>query len=314
MKMFKPKPLRQQCIVITGASSGIGLATAQLAAKRGAKVVLSSRNLPELEEIAKGLRDNGGQAIAVQADVTDYRQLKELAARAVSEFGEIDTWVNNAGGSIYGPLLEIPEEEERKLFENNFWGVRHGCHVAVEAMRDRGGVIINIGSEVSQRSIPLQGMYAASKHAVKAYTDALRMELEHDQVPIDVCLIRPTAIDTPFTEHAVNHLHEGEPSLPSPTYQPVTVARAILLCAVQPKRDVFVGGNSFINFVFDTVMPRVADRMFLKKLYREQAEGANIVHTSANEGLTHAPAREGRLRGGHKGKIKGRAHDTTRWL
>jgi short-subunit dehydrogenase len=314
MKNHQPRPVRQQCIVITGASSGIGLATARLAAKRGAKVVLSSRNIRELEQIAKEIRAEGGQALAVQADVSDLKQLQKLADRAVAQFGRIDTWVNNAAASIYGPLLEIPEKEERMLFDTNFWGVRHGCHVAVECMRDQGGVIINLGSEVSQRSIPLQGMYAASKHAIKAYTDALRQELEHDRMPIDVCLIRPTAIDTPFTEHAVNHLRMGEPSLPKPAYHPIVVARAILLCAVQPKRDVFVGGMSILSAVMDWVFPRVADKVFPKKLYKEQTQGTRIGHNAANEGLMSPPAREGRERGGHKGKVKGRAHNTTRLM
>lgn len=300
----KFKPLNQQTIVITGASSGIGLATAEMAAKKGARVVISSRNFEDLEKIAEKLNARGGNVLPVKADVTKYADLESLAVQAVAAFGPIDTWVNNAGGSIYGPLLEIPEQEERALFEMNFWSIRNGCHIAVASMRDRGGVIINLGSEVSDRSIPLQGMYAATKHAIKAYTDALRMELEHDGVPIAVSLIRPTAINTPFPDHAVNHLRNGEPSLPDPTLHPDFVAKAILECAEKPKRDVYVGLPSKMASIMEFFMPRTADKQNEKSGYQGQSRGTSLEHSSDHEGLTHAPDQEGELLGHHIGKTK----------
>jgi short-subunit dehydrogenase len=305
MNQLKTNPITEQTILITGASSGIGLATARLAAKRGARVVLLSRNKEELEEVASEILADGGRALAVQADVTQKADLEKACDQAVAHFGSLHTWVNNAGGSIYGPLLQVPEEEERRLFEVNFWGVRHGCHVAYRALKASGGVIINIGSEVSSRSIPWQGMYAASKHAVKAYTDALRMELEHDGVPIGVSLIRPTAIDTPFTQHAVNHLEQGEPSLPDPAYHPQYVAEAILKCAVAPERDVFVGGPSKLNSILEALAPRLLDYFYESKGLELQSRGTAIPHTAENEGLFHAPREEGLERGGHLGKVVG---------
>ncbi|UOF00531.1 SDR family oxidoreductase [Bdellovibrio reynosensis] len=303
-KDFKPKAINQQTIVITGASSGIGLATAEMAAKRGANVVLSSRNENELIEICKKLTAAGYKAIGVKADVKNKEDLENLRSQAERAFGKIDTWVNNAGGSIYGPLLEIPEFEERELFETNFWGTRHGCHVAVDAFKGHGGVIINVGSEVSARAIPLQGMYSATKHAVKAYTDALRMELDKDEVPIKVCLVRPTAIDTLFPEHAVNHLKSGEPSLPDPCYHPDYAAEKILKCAENPERDVYVGAQSKLSAIMEFLAPGLTDKYMLKKLFDDQIKGTRTPHRIENEALFTPSALEGELRGHHKGKIK----------
>src|SRR5688572_17122254 len=171
MKNRRPKSVKDQVIVITGASSGIGLATARMAARRGARVVMAARNEQDLKEAAEEIRVNGGRAIAVTTDVADETAVARLGEAALLEFGTVDTWVNNAGLSIYGKLTEVPLADKRKLFDINFWGVVHGCRTAIRLMKHRGGVLINIGSEVSDLAIPLQGIYSASKHAVKGYTD-----------------------------------------------------------------------------------------------------------------------------------------------
>jgi NAD(P)-dependent dehydrogenase (short-subunit alcohol dehydrogenase family) len=170
------KKLRDQVIVITGASSGIGLATARLAARRGARVVLAARNEEALKSDVEAIRRDGGRAIYVVADVSSPSDCDGIAQAAVSAFGGIDTWVNDAAVAIYGRLDEVHLEEKRRLFEVNFWGVVHGCRAALPHLKRRGGgVIVNLGSLLSDRALPLQGMYAASKHAVKAYTDTLRI-------------------------------------------------------------------------------------------------------------------------------------------
>ncbi len=301
---FHPKKLEEQTIVITGASSGIGLATAKMAAKRGAQVVLSSRNTEDLEDIVRGIREKGGKAIAVAADVSDFAEVEQIVEAVNREFGAIDGWINNAGTSIYGKLMDVPLPEEKKLFDVNFWGVRNGSRIAIQAMRDQGGVLINLGSEVSAASIPLQGIYAASKHAVKAYTDALRMELAKDEIPIAVSLIRPTAIDTPFPEHAVNRLAEGAPSLPSPMYDPDVVAEAILRCLEKPQRDVFVGASSKFIELFSTLFPQWCDAFMEKSLFEDQTKGHLEAHHEVFEGLHHAPVREGRTRGTSPGRVR----------
>ncbi|MBW8860897.1 MAG: SDR family NAD(P)-dependent oxidoreductase, partial [Acidobacteria bacterium] len=164
------KPLEDQVIVITGASSGIGLTTAEIAAERGAAVVLAARSESDLTDVVARIRKKGGRATAVTADVADERQVAQIGMAAMREFGRIDTWVNNAGLGMYGRLVDQPIEEKRKLFDINFWGVVYGCKVAIEHMRTKGGTIINIGSEVSDRAAPLLGLYSASKHAVRGYT------------------------------------------------------------------------------------------------------------------------------------------------
>jgi short-subunit dehydrogenase len=206
-------------MVITGASSGIGLVTSRMAAKRGTRLVLSSRSEEELGELTEEIKTNGGQAIAVRADVGEQEDVRRLAQAAQEQFGGFDTWVNNAGISIYGKLSEVSIEDMRRLVETNFWGLVYGSLEAARHLKERGGAIINLGSTLSDRAIPMQGIYSASKHAVKGFTDALRMELESEGAPISVSLVKPGAIDTPYPEHAKNYM-PVEPKNPPPMYAP----------------------------------------------------------------------------------------------
>jgi short-subunit dehydrogenase len=264
----KLKPLRDQVMVITGASSGIGMATAEAAAAEGAKLVLAARSEHALAELVESLTDEGVEATHVVADVADTAQLEKVAHTAIDRFGRIDTWVNNAGVSIYGRLTEITEEDNRRLFDVNFWGVVNGSLIAVRHLRRHGGALINVGSEVSESVVPLQGMYSASKHAVKGFTDALRIELDLEQAPIAVCLIQPTAVDTPYPEHAKNYMAQ-EPKLPSPRIDPRAVAKAILDAATHVRRDVKVGLMAKLATNVAHLLPRLADRM-AKKLATQQ--------------------------------------------
>lgn len=239
----KLKPIDQQIIVITGASSGIGRATALKAAEQGARVVCVARNETALQEVVQEIRDAGGDAIYAIADVSIPAELNEAARLAVTTYGGFDTWVNDAGVGLYGRLDEIPLDEKRRLFDVTFWGVVYGARSALRHLRERGGAIINVGSVESEVALPLTGIYAAAKHAVKAYTDVLRMELEHDDVPISVSLIKPAGIDTPFFKHARSHLGV-EPKPAPPVYAPEVVADAILHAATHPTRELFVGGGA----------------------------------------------------------------------
>lgn len=242
MAKLQLKPLNRQVMVITGASSGIGLSTARLAAQQGARLVLAARSEGPLYELVRELRAAGHGAVAVVADVSRPEDVRRIADTAQQTFGGFDTWVNNAGVGMYGPLMELKEEDMRRLFDVNFWGLVTGSRVAAEHLRQKGGALINVGSVVSEQAIALQGLYSASKHAVKGFTDALRMELEHGDAPVSVTLIKPGPIDTPFPLNAQNYLGR-EPQHVPPVYAPVTVARAIVQAAAHPEREVFVGGG-----------------------------------------------------------------------
>ncbi|HEX8352950.1 MAG TPA: SDR family oxidoreductase [Pyrinomonadaceae bacterium] len=256
----KLKKLSEQVVVITGASSGIGLVTAREAARRGAKLVLAARAEDALRRLAGEINASGGEAVHVAADVGREADVRRIAETALERFGRVDTWVNNAGVSIYGRILDTPVEDMRRLYETNFWGVVYGSLVAAEVLRQRGGALINVGSTVSDRAIPLQGVYSSSKHAVKGFTDALRMELEEEGAPVSVTLVKPAAIDTPYTKHAKNLL-EKEPAVPPPVYAPEVVAEAILHCAETPERDVFAGGGGKAMSLMDKYTPRLGDKV-----------------------------------------------------
>lgn len=286
------KPLDQQVIVITGASSGIGLATALAAARQGAKLVLAARSGSTLVEIANQINAEGGQAITVQADVGERAQVEAIAAAAIRHFGRIDTWVNDAGVSVYGRLDEVSDQDSQRLFQTNFWGVVYGSLVALPHLKANGGAIINVGSEVSDAVVPLQGMYSASKHAVKGFTDALRVELEADEAPISVTLVQPTAVDTPYPENAGNYLSQ-EPMLPSPMIEPEKVASAILDAATDPTRDVKVGAMSVLNTAMSKILPSLADTMAKMQMGRQQRN--EVPH--ARDGTLYRAGESGRIHG-----------------
>lgn len=286
---FRLKRVKDQVIVITGASSGIGLATARQAAKRGARVALIARNEDELKHQVEQIRQGGAQALAIGADVADAAALDQAAQRVVETFGGFDTWVNNAGVSVYGRTLDVPLSDERRLFDVNYWGVVNGSRAAVRHLRERGGALINMGSITSDRAVPLQAAYSASKHAVKGFTDALRMELEQEGAPISVTLVKPTSIDTPYFEHAANYM-DREPAPPPPVYAADEVAHVILRCAEKRVRDVTVGGGGRAITLLASVSPRVSDVYMERFMFEAQKassreeDRAGGLHRSRSEG------------------------------
>lgn len=253
------KPLARQTVLITGASSGIGLATARMAAARGAAVVLVARHEPSLREAAEKIRETGGRAEWHVADVADRAALEAAADLAERSFGGLDSWVNDAGVSTVGTLEETPIEDQRRVFETNYWGVVNGSLVAAQRLRAKGGAIVNVGSVLSDRAMIYQGAYSASKHAVKGFTDALRMELEADRAPISVTLIKPASIDTPYQEHARLEWGERSVKLPPPVYDPRLVARAICFACAEPRRTIVVGGGGAAIAFAGTFFPRLTD-------------------------------------------------------
>ena len=266
------KPIEEQVIVITGASSGIGLATAEAAAAKGAKVVLAARSEQTLDEIRQRLTNRGCECIAIGCDVSKRDDCQRVADEAISRFGRIDTWVNNAGLAIFGRIDQTPDEDARRLFETDFWGVVNGSMVALPHLRSKGGALINVGSEVSEAAAPLLGFYVAAKHAVKGFTDVLRIEVEEmDKAPISITLIQPTAVDTPFPQNARN-LMPHEPQLPKPMIDPEQVADAILSAAEKPTRAIKVGVMAKVNTTAAKLMPGMASKMAAKKAGEMESE------------------------------------------
>jgi NAD(P)-dependent dehydrogenase (short-subunit alcohol dehydrogenase family) len=251
------KTLDEQVMVITGASSGIGLVTAKAAAARGACVVLAARNENDLRRATDAIRNAGGRAVYCPADVSDPGQVNAIADVAIREFGRIDTWVNNAAVSMYGRATEVSIDDLRRQMDVNYWGQVYGSRTAVAYLRRDGGALINVGSALSDRAIPLQAGYCAAKHALKGFTDALRMELEEEGAPIAVTLVKPASIDTPFFQKARTYLGV-EPQPVPPVYAPEVVAHVILHAAQFQVRELIAGGSG-AKLSASRFAPRLAD-------------------------------------------------------
>jgi NADP-dependent 3-hydroxy acid dehydrogenase YdfG len=294
---IKLKALNEQVMVITGASSGIGLCTAKMAAQQGAKVVLAARSEQTLKQIEQEIAGVGGQAISCACDVGDRSQVERVAQVAMEAFGRIDTWVNDAGVAIYGRLDEVSDEDSKRLFDTNFWGVVYGSIVALPHLKRQGGALINVGSEVSDAAFPMLGMYVASKHAVKGFTDALRIEIERiDRAPVSITLIQPTAVDTPFDEHGRNYMDKAA-NLPTPMIEPEKVAEAILSAATKPTPNIKVGTMSKVNAFIAKNLPSVGERMASKQVPNLQRQEA--ADQQDREGSLHVASEDGRVYGDH---------------
>ena len=291
--------------MITGATSGIGLAAARMAARQGVQLVLAARSDEGLQLAADDVGVIGARAIPVVADVADPEAVDRIGEAAVREFGGFDTWVNNAGISIYGRLEDIPLQDMRRLFDVNFWGVVHGCRTALKHLRQRGGVIVNIGSVVSDRAIPLQGVYSASKHAVKGYTAALRRELEEEDAPVAITLVKPMSIATP-DDRAPSHMAE-RPTLPPLAYHPDAVANAILRCAERPVRDVVVGSAGHMFSTMGRLAPRPTGT-YIESVAFDQQKGKE--QTGKLEGNLYWPARDGQEQGSYERRVRQSSADT----
>ncbi|RJG05753.1 SDR family NAD(P)-dependent oxidoreductase [Noviherbaspirillum cavernae] len=294
------KKLSDQIVVITGATSGIGLTTARRAAQRGAKLVLAARNEDALKQLSYELARRGAQTAYAVADVGIEDDVRRIAQVAIDRFGGFDTWINNAGISIFGRSEDVSLEDQRRLFQTNFWGVVHGSLIAVEHLKKRGGALINLGSEVSDRAVPLQGIYSASKHAVKGFTDSLRLELEAENAPVSVTLIKPAGIDTMLVEHAKNYL-DVEPRLPPPIYAPEVAADAILHAAEHSRRDIFVGGAAKFISSGGHYAPRLLDGYMKRFVFKQQKSGMPARDRSQN-GL-YSPGKALYERQGYQGHV-----------
>jgi short-subunit dehydrogenase len=312
------RALEDQVVVITGASSGIGLVTARMAAARGARLVLSARNAGALDALASEIGAAGGTAIAVPADVGVRADVERVAQTAVRELGGFDTWVNNAGVSIFGRIEEVSLEDMRRMFDTVYWGVVHGSLEAVGQFRERGGgALVNVGSLFGDRATPLQSTYASAKHAVHGFTEALRMELEAEGAPVSVTLVHPGRIDTPYNEHAQAYT-DRHPVHRVMVYEPETVAEAILYAAEHPARDLYIGSQAKALAILGRLAPRLTDKAMERYLFWGQLDPDRAAPPREHSALYQA-GRNPRERGSHRGwkrsrslYLKGQEHHRVR--
>jgi short-subunit dehydrogenase len=255
-----PRPLSEQVIVVTGASSGIGRETAQQLARHGASLVLVARNEAALRETAAEVEALGGRALVAPADVSEAEQLQRVADQAASHFGRIDTWVNGAAVSTYGTVEQTTVEEIRRIIEVDLLGTIYGIKAALPYLRRTGGTLINISSVTGERGVPLLATYSAAKHGIVGFCEALRVELDHERAGVSVTTILPYGINTPFFNHARSKLGV----LPRPTppaYEPAAVAEAIVWAAEHPTREIVVGGAGKCVVLLQRLSPALLDRL-----------------------------------------------------
>ncbi|HEV2148939.1 MAG TPA: SDR family oxidoreductase [Longimicrobiaceae bacterium] len=264
-----PKPIKEQVIVITGASSGIGLLTAKEAARQGARVVLAARNQRDLQKAAEEIRRDGGEAIAVPTDVTSYEQVEALARRAAEEYGRIDTWVNNAGVSLYATFEEASLEDFRRVVDVIFYGQVHGARAALPYLKASEGALICVGSALSDRGVPLQTAYCAAKHAIKGWLDGLRVELMKEGANVRVTLVKPSSINTPLFNKAKTQMGVMPMPIP-PIYEPELAAEGILRAAQGNERDLFIGGAGKAMSMGERISPKLLDLQQLRQGFKKQ--------------------------------------------
>jgi NAD(P)-dependent dehydrogenase (short-subunit alcohol dehydrogenase family) len=277
--------VKDKVVVITGASSGIGRATALAFAAEGASVALAARREGALKEVAGECERAGGRALVVPTDVTDEQAVRELARVTAERFGHIDVWVNCAAVTVFGPFSEVPLEDVRRVLDVNVMGYVHGARAALPYLRDQGrGVLVNVSSIVGVVAQPYTHAYGMSKFAVRALGAGLRQELALEgSRKIKVCTVMPATVDTPLFDHAANYTGRRPVAMP-PVYTPQRVARAIVKVVRSPRREVVVGpaGRALVR----------QSKMFPGRTERMMATQVDRTHLSRKE---RAPATSGNL-------------------
>ncbi|HYW22055.1 MAG TPA: SDR family oxidoreductase [Nodularia sp. (in: cyanobacteria)] len=257
------KPINQQVVAVVGASSGIGRETALKFAQRGAKVVVSARSEPGLKSLVEEIRGLGGEAIYTIADVSDFQQVKAIADKTVAEYGRLDTWVHTAATGVIAPFEKITPEEFERVVDVTLMGQVYGAMAALPYLKQEGrGSLIHISSMEGRRSLPLQSPYSAAKHGLEGFLEALRVELQHEKLPINVTSILPSTINTPFYNKIRTKLGVKPTGIP-PYYEPKIVTDAILYVAEHPMRDFIVGDTGKVLDLLQRISPELVDAILL---------------------------------------------------
>jgi NAD(P)-dependent dehydrogenase (short-subunit alcohol dehydrogenase family) len=258
-------------VVITGASAGIGRATARLFAARGDKIGLLARGSAGLDGAVKDVHNAGGQPLPIAADVSDYRQVDAAAAEVERTFGPIDVWINVAFTSVFAPFHQISPEEYRRVTEVSYLGFVHGTMAALSRMRPRdAGTIVQVGSALGARAIPLQSAYCGAKHAINGFTESVRTELMHEHSKVHITVVQMPAVNTPQFSWVLSRLPRHPQPVP-PIYQPEIAAQGVLFAADHPERKQYwVGASTAATILGQKVAPALLDRYLAKTGYSSQ--------------------------------------------
>jgi short-subunit dehydrogenase len=257
-------------VAITGASAGIGRATAELFARRGWQVGLLARGEERLAQTLVAVRAHGVKATAIPTDVANAAAVERAAERIEYELGPIDVWVNNAMATVFAPVAEITPDEFRRGTEVTYLGQVHGTLAALKRMRRRNrGAIVNVGSALAYRAIPLQSVYCAAKYAVRGFTDSLRTEIIHDRLKVHLTMVHLPAVNTPQFDWALNKMDRRPQPVP-PIFQPEVAARAILFAATHRRREIWVGAPTVKAILANKIAPGLLDRYLARSAYKGQ--------------------------------------------
>jgi NAD(P)-dependent dehydrogenase (short-subunit alcohol dehydrogenase family) len=294
------KPLEEQVVVVLGASSGIGRATALRLAARGASLVVGARSESGLASLVAEITRAGGQAVHLVCDAVDPDQVERLAALAVSRYGRIDTWVNCAAVSLFATFEETTPAEFRRVMEINYLGQVHGALAALPHLRAAGqGALISISSVESRVALPLHAAYSAGKHAVQGAMDSLRRDLIADGAPISVTTVKPATINTPLFPNSRNKM-DRKPKGPPPVYSPSVVAACVEYAAEHPVRDLLAGGAALQMLTTEFLAPRAMDALLAKVAIR--AESTRQPVPGGAPGNLDAPTSDDRVKGDLHGR------------
>ncbi len=268
--MQKIEHKKVEVVVITGSSAGVGRATAHRFARDGARIALLARASKALDGAAREIRAMGCQVLAIPVDVADAAQVEAAATRVEQELGPIDVWINAAMATIFAPVSEITAEEFRRATDVTYLGAVHGTMSALKRMRPRNrGKIVQVGSALAYRAIPLQSAYCGAKFAIRGFTDALRVELMHDKSKVSVTMVQLSAFNTPQFQWARTRLPRRPQPVP-PIYQPEVAARGIHYAAHHHRRELWVGYPAVKAIIGNGLVPWLADRILAKKGYSGQ--------------------------------------------
>ncbi|MET9117866.1 SDR family oxidoreductase [Streptomyces longwoodensis] len=268
-----PKDTSGRVVVVTGASGGVGRATARAFAARGDRVALLARGREGLAAAADDVRRAGGEALVVPVDTADAQAVEDAAQQVVDAFGRIDVWVNNAFTGIFAPFTEITPDEFRRVTEVTYLGYVFGTRAALRHMlpRDRG-TIVQVGSALAYRGVPLQSAYCGAKHAIQGFNESLRCELLHDRSRVRTTMVQMPALNTPQFDWVLDRMPRRSRPV-APVYQPEVAARAIVHAAGHPRRrEYWVGGSTVATLLANAVVPGLLDRYLGRTGYDSQQE------------------------------------------